>query len=179
MPVLESPEVIVDQKISGLTIFRQQATRVEQDNTDVGINDRTGLNVISTAIELYQVTPQNDPATSLRMIIRLDEAWSGANAFVKSMKDEHGVTVALSTNPFDTARTTLSVTGIKDIEKLTEVFRTTQFVSHHDGADIHRQMVNPALLGEALDKAELVVAAHKNRKTSDWGKAFLGYGWNG
>ena len=179
MTVLASPEVFVEEKISGLTIFRQTVNTAPADyDTDVGLNDFTGTNVISSAIELYQVTPQDNPESCLRMTIRLNEAWDGADAFVKDMKGAHGVDVSVSVNPFDETKSALSVTGLKNIEKVAEIFRATQFVSAHDGAEIYRQMVNPALLGEALDKAGRIVAAHHGRETADWSKAFLGYGWN-
>ncbi len=179
MPRLASPEVIVEEKMSGLTIFRQQEViRAENDNTDVGINDSLGLNVISSTIELYLVTPTANPQTTLNMTIRLSEVWPETQDFIKNMQGKFQVGVKHSVNPFEKTRSSLSVTGLKDIEILTDVFRNVQFVSQHQGAEIYRQMVNPALLGEAVEYAEKKVGEYFLRiQKSEWPEKFEELGW--
>lgn len=178
MPVLKSPEVIVVKTVSGDTTTFSQKTRQLSDNfdTDVGLNDKSGLNVISHVVEL-QNYPCNNPETSMRMTIRLNEAWADKGAFAEKMKTEHGVTVNCQSNPLCPKHNSITVAGLDNIKKLAEVFRETLFETAHEGATIARQMINPALLGKVVDHAEITVLEYKNRDVTNWSALIPGYGW--
>jgi hypothetical protein len=173
MPILENPEVIHSHYTSGLASFRQAVrSDVAPDyETDVGVNDPMGLNVLSNAVQIYHPPVQGDKSHGISMSLYLSEEWAQKNEFIARMAQDHGVKVQEEPVAWGSTMTKLQVIGQSSIHTFGKHLRESFAETVHEGATIQRQIVNPALLGTALDHMDAVVAQSQEANQS------LGTGW--
>jgi len=170
MPVLESPEVIVTEHISGLTKYHQDVID-HVSGLDGDIVEETdllghlGLNPFFSSAHLYQSpgSSYGNPIISLR--IQLSEAWNNM-ASVLADAAEHGIPVKEEINPLNQysehQSSTLVVSGAQNILAFGERLRTSFEVSaRDDGAVYYRPVLHPALLGIIMDDVEAAVEKSK------------------
>lgn len=179
MPVLKNPEVIDTLYTSGLTSFRQEAaTDLSGDyETDVGVNDPMGLNVLCNSIQVYHPAVKGDCANVIQMCLYLSEEWAQSADFIARMKEDHSLHVQEERLAWGSTMTKLVVSGQNNIRTFGKHLRESFAETTHQGATIQRQIVNPALLGTAIDHMNIVVAASQERKAS-LGQDWATYDWS-
>lgn len=180
MPVLENPEVISSVMASGLASFRQpvnaDVAKAEYE-TDVGINDPAGLNVLCNSIQLYHPPVTGDQSQAIKMSLYLGEEWAQKDDFIARLKQDHAVKVTEETLPWGNPQTVFTVTGQQNIQKFGKLLRESFAETSHQGATIQRQIVNAALLGTAIDHMNAVVAKSQEPRESR-GVTWATYDWN-
>lgn len=181
MPYLESPEVFSTEYNSGLVTLEQKPAAQEQVagyETDTGLTGAMGLNPVCTRVQLFEMPVSNSNHADLALSLTLSQEWHGKDAFIASMKEDHGVIVEERKNDYTDGITMLTVRGPANILKAGEVLRTQFEESAQDGADIFLPLITPPLLGETMD----TVIAMTNKKSDSassygWAEAAATYGW--
>ena len=179
MPVLENPEVIHSISTSGLASFHQKASveiAASDFETDVGINDPMGMNVLCNSIQIYHPPVQGDQSHGISMALYLSEEWAQKSDFIARMKEDHAVTVTEEPMAWGCTLTKIKVTGQKNIHVFGKQLRETFAETVHEGATIQRQIVNPALLGTAIDQMNVMVEKSREPKISQ-GATWATYDW--
>ena len=179
MPVLENPEVIIKTTTSGLASFHQKVnTEIAEAGyeTDIGVNDPMGLNVVCNSIQIYDLPVQGDKQSSIRMSVYLSEQWDQKDDFMARMAAEN-INVREEPMAWGSTMTHIVVTGQDNIRQFGRHLRDSFATTSHEGATIERQIVNPALLGMAIDHVNDVVAQSKQPRES-LGATWATYDWN-
>lgn len=192
MPVLESPEVIITPTASGL-ISASQKVRTDLTKagyeTDVGLNDPSGLNVLCTSVQIYNPPVSGDCRNTVRLSLFLSEAWPQKDEFLSRMQNEHKIPVREEAMAWGSPLTHITVSGQDNIREFGKHLRVSFAETAHEDATISRQIVNAALLGTAIDAMDEVVAKSQQPKeslgvtwaTMDWDNSRAAqvnnYGW--
>jgi len=178
MPILKSPEVHETICPSGLIMLRQEINRDlarEDYETDVGLNDFLGLNVLCANVHVYG-PPVPNPAISLTMF--LSEQWNRKDDELQRMRDRHGLEVSEERGAWGNPMTQLSVRGAENILSFGINLRASFEETAHEGASIFRHVVHPALLGEAMEAVGKIALSTKNRPAErGWVELAREYGW--
>lgn len=176
MPILESPEVYRTSFSSGLEIFEQKlaiAPASGEYDTDIGLTGPLGMNPICNTILLHdhQLGPD-----CLTMTINLREMWAGKNGLIETMASD-GIQVTEHTGAWGDTSIKLSVQKARNILALGDRLRTTFGKSSHEGADIYRPLLHPALLGEVMDHVAQTSRKSPVTELKGWGAHMANYGW--
>lgn len=185
MPVLISPEVYGGATSTGHAFFHQMK-RTDLDNgdydTDVGLNDRAGLNVI-----FHRVQISHDPFKAgtcegnIRLAISVDENCAYKDQFLSSVRAE-GIEITEERREvwLDTSLHSIVVTGQQNILRFNAIARDAFIETAHEGAAIRRKFISNVLLGEAMDHINATVAKSQQPRESlgkQWAEMWPTYDW--
>ena len=185
MPVLKSPEVYGGPTSTGHAFFHQ-IKRPDRDDadyeTDVGLNDRAGLNVI-----FHRVQVSHDPYRhgtcehNIRLAIYVDENCAYKDQFLASVRAKSiEITEERCEVWLDKFMHSIVVTGQENILKFNAIARDAFIETAHEGATIRRKLISNVLLGEAMDHMNATVAKSQQPHESlgkQWAEMWPTYDW--
>ena len=176
MPILKSPEVLIDITSSGHAGFHQQIeTDLPPQETDVGVNAPTGNNVVCWQARVSHSPNPGDKASGIRLSVFLSEEWLQKDDFIAALQAQN-VNVREEDMAWGSTLTKIVATGQNDIHIFARALRESFAETAHQGATIARQIIHPALLGEALDYMNAEVSKSREQRNS-LGNEWATYGW--
>lgn len=186
MPVLKTPEVIHEPRLSGLiTYFQKPRTELPDMELMEEATDFSGhlgfnpvINYATVNIPPFERINPDD----ITLRLTLSEAWRGKDHIFAEIT-QLDISIRPDTpSPWAGKSETYVVNGGEKILRLGDYLREKfEKSTRDDGAVYFRPIIHPALLGTIMDDVEQAIATKTKFSSGEhpWKQAFLDYGWRG
>ncbi len=180
MPVLETPEVIIEERLSGFTTYYQVPLSelpdmdLMEEATDS--SGHLGLNPVINNASLMILPVQGAGNSDVTLKLSLRESWAGKDHILEEIANLNLPLYPEPRSSWSTKDDVLVLQGAKEILQLGDYLRDKFEKSTRDDKAVYfRPIIHPALLGTIMDAVEQAIVPKTN--DSSWHRAFLEYGW--